>query len=175
MLGCFHTRFSCLVRIRARLLPPPCACLCAHVFFCLFIVPNHGTFVKNGWSLAGFVFVLQNLNTERHIAHASVWQDCNAQFIQAEMRFKFDLLQCISHAYQESKWITHKYTVWPVHMSLIAARFCDLVRLRLHQNRTIPQSSLWKQRSHYSDKQNSDIKRTQVRTCTKSASVKAPC
>ncbi len=62
----------------------------------------------------------------------------------------------------------------------IAVHFPNLVRLRSHQQRTVPQTTLFKwtrvrfgrQRPHHTNEPNSDINRTRVRT--KSASVKAP-
>lgn len=106
MLGCFHTWFSCLVRTRAPLLPPPHADLCSYFFF--FLVLNHSTFEKNEWMLARFIFVLQNLNKEWHMrlfdrtVMRKGLKERRSQFLLQEIRYKFYLLQRIS-AYQESK------------------------------------------------------------------------
>ncbi len=58
---------------------------------------------------------------------------------RTEMRHKALCLQRVSHARQESEWNTHKHTFLSNNTSLIAVHFRDLVRLRSHQQRTVPE------------------------------------
>ncbi len=58
---------------------------------------------------------------------------------RTEIRHTAFCLQRVSHARQESEWNTQKQTFLSNNTALIAVHFHDLVRLRSHQQQTVPE------------------------------------